>query len=434
MAVILAIIYNALNNMKKILRLLLLLAIFVSCSKDDDIMFSISQEEISFGVSGGEQIVSVTTDGDWECNYDADWLLVREQQNKIRIIADENPNVDSRTAIIQVLCNGSMCSMITVNQDGVSLEIGEENIVVPSMGEIRQVSLNCNSSNYTIECQNEWIDIKKGTDVLFINIDRNYNMTERVGMIKLIQGSVEKNLSIRQNACPWYESFQMINVEGGSFFIGAQKDNSSSLNYDIDAYQIESPVHKVTLDDYCIGMFEVTQAQWVAAMGNNPSIHQGDNLPVENVSWEQVQDFINLLNEKSGLTYRLPTESEWEFAAKGGNKSEGFKYSGYSVLGACGLYYSNSESSTHEVGTKYPNELGIYDMSGNVREWCNDWFDYYTSSDANNPNGPDYGNMKVNRGGSWTTPAVNCRNSYRHTDFPYEASQDLGFRLALTAQ
>lgn len=419
--------------MKKILGLLLLLATFASCSKDDDIMmFSISQEEVSFGVSGGEQIISVTTDGDWECNYNENWLLVREQQNIIRIIADENPDAESRTAIIQVSCNGSIRSTITVNQDGVSLELGEENIVVPSSGETRQVSLDCNSSNYTIECVEEWIDVKKETDALVINVDRNYNMTERVGIIKLIQGSVEKTLSIRQDACLWYESFRMIAVEGGSFFIGAQSDNSSSQNYDAEAYQIESPVHKVTLDDYCIGAFEVTQAQWMAAMGSNPSIQQGDNLPVENVSWEQVQEFINLLNEKSGLSYRLPTEAEWEYAARGGNKSEGNKYSGYSVLGACGWYYSNSESSTHEVGTKYPNELGIYDMSGNVREWCNDWFDYYTSSDASNPKGPDNGNMKVNRGGSWTTPAVNCRNSYRHTDFPYEASQDLGFRLAIS--
>lgn len=420
--------------MKNLLWLFLSFVIFASCSKDDEIMFYISQEEVSFDVSGGEQIISVTTDGDWECSYDADWLLVREQQNKIRIIADENSDPESRTTIIQVSCNGNMRSMIKVTQDGVSLEIGEENITVPSMGEARQVSLSCNSSNYTIECIEDWIDVKKETDALIINVDRNYNMTERVGMIKLIQGSVEKSLLISQNACSWYESFRMINVEGGSFFIGAQNDNPSSKNYDIDAYQIEAPVHKVTLDNYCIGVFEVTQAQWEAAMGNNPSIHQGENLPVENVSWEQVQDFIYLLNEKSGLSYRLPTEAEWEYAAKGGNKSEGNKYSGFSILGACGWYYSNSESSTHEVGSKNPNELGIYDMSGNVREWCNDWFDYYTSADASNPNGPDYGNMKVNRGGSWTTPAVNCRNSYRHTDFPYEASQDLGFRLAISTK
>ena len=414
----------------------MLLAIFASCSKDDEflfsVLFSVSQEEVSFQVSGGEQIVTVTTDGDWSCSYDADWLLVREQQNKIRIIADENFNAESRTAIIQLSRNGNIRSAIKVNQDGVSFEIPDETIVFTSIGEEKQIVVRCNSLDYKIECSEEWIETQKESDGLFVKVKRNYDMADRTGVIKLILGSVEKTLSINQNACHWYESFEMIDVLGGSFYMGAQKDNASSQNYDNDAYQIEAPVHQVTISNYCIGMYEVTQAQWMAAMGSNPSIHQGDKLPVENVSWEKVQEFIALLNEASGLSYRLPTEAEWEFAARGGVKSEWNKYSGYSVLGACGWYYSNSESTTHEVGTKYPNELGIYDMSGNVREWCNDWFDYYTSSSATNPQGPTYGNMKVNRGGSWTTPAINCRNSYRHTDFPTEKAHDLGFRLVLS--
>ena len=418
--------------MKKIFGILMLFAVLASCSKDEEIMFSISQEEVSFNVIGGEQALTVTTDGRWTCNYDVDWLLVREQQNKVRIIAEENPNSDSRTAVIQMLCNGTVRSAITVKQDGVSLEIAETDISIPSVGETKSISLQCNVANYTVDCEEDWMEIQKGADAIIINVHRNFQMNERNGEIKLTQGSVIKTLKVSQQACQWYESFEMVDVEGGSFFIGAQKDNSAYQNYDNDAYQIEAPVHQVTISNYCIGMYEVTQAQWMAAMGSNPSIHQGDQLPVENVSWEQVQEFITLLNQASGLTYRLPTEAEWEFAARGGVKSEGNKYSGYSVLGACGWYYSNSESATHEVGTKYPNELGIYDRSGNVREWCNDWFDYYTSSSATNPQGPTYGNMKLNRGGSWTTPAVNCRNSYRHTDFPTDKAQDLGFRLVLS--
>lgn len=409
----------------------MLLALFASCSKEDDIHFSVSQEEVSLQVSGGEQSVTITTDGDWNCSYDADWLLVREQQNKIRIIADENPNTEPRTAIIQVLCNGSVRCAIKVNQEGVSFEIADDKIEISSVGEVRQVTLLCNSQNYKIESSEEWIEAKKDVNGILVTVKRNYEMSDRTGVIKLTQGTVEKILTISQQGCQWYESFEMVTVDGGSFYIGAQKDNSSSLNYDNDAYQIEAPVHKVTIDDFSIGMFEVTQAQWVAAMGTNPSLHQGNKFPVDNVSWEQVQEFITLLNQASGLTYRLPTEAEWEFAAKGGIKSEGNKFSGYSVLGACGWYYSNSESATHEVGTKYPNELGIFDMSGNVREWCNDWFETYSSSSATNPQGPSYGNMKINRGGSWTTPATNCRNSYRHMDVPTEKAHDLGFRLVL---
>ena len=418
--------------MRKYFYFLLLLVSFASCSKDDEILFSVSQEEVSFQVSGGEQVIIVTTDGDWSCNYDADWLLVREQQNKIRIIAEENPSTEPRTEIIHVSCNGSVRSAIKVNQDGVSFDIPDESMEFTSKGEEKQLDIFSNSSDYKIECSEEWIKTQKKADGLIVKVNRNYNMADRTGFIKLIQGSVERSLSIKQNACQWYDSFEMVDVEGGSFIIGAQKENSTSQNYDNDAYQIEAPVHQVTMSDYSIGIYEVTQAQWMAAMGNNPSIHQGEKLPVENVSWEQVQEFIALLNQASGLTYRLPTEAEWEFAARGGVKSEGNKYSGYSVLGACGWYYSNSESTTHEVGTKYPNELGIYDMSGNVREWCNDWFEYYTLSSVTNPSGPSTGKLKVNRGGSWTSPAKDCRNTYRYSNYPHESMQDLGFRLVLS--
>ena len=418
--------------MKKIIGFLIMLATLVGCSKNDDVFFSISQEEISFDVSGEEQIISITTNGEWSCKYSADWILVREQQNKIRIIADRNSYAEPRMAIVQVLCNGNVCGTITVNQAGVLLEVDKTNIDATSAGGVQSIILHSNSSDYTIECTDDWLDVKRSEDAININVQRNYSMEDRMGKIIITQGAVTKTLYVTQKASQWFNSFQMIDVEGGTFFIGAQKDNPALQEYDKDAYPIESPVHSVTLSNYSIGIFEVTQAQWVAAMGNNPSIHQGENLPVENVSWNQVQEFIKLLNQKSGLNYRLPTEAEWEYAAKGGAKSQNNKFSGYSVLAACGWYYSTSESSTHEVGKKYPNELGLYDMSGNVREWCNDWFDYYTTAKVNNPQGPNSGNMKINRGGSWSTPAINCRNCYRHTDFPNEGSHDLGFRLALS--
>lgn len=417
--------------MKKILSILSLLVIIASCSKDDEVSFSVSQEEVSFEAAGGEYIISVDTEGDWYCSYDADWIIVREKLNNIRIIAQENPSGESRTATIQVSCNGSVRSHINVTQDGVSIDVPEGPIDIDSEGAAVEIELTRNMPDFTIECSEEWLNAEKDDRHLLVFIKRNYDMADRTGTIKLTSGLVEKTLSVNQKACQWYESFEMIDVEGATFYMGSQRDNASNQNYDINAYPIESPVHKVTLDSYSIGAFEVSQAQWIAAMGTNPSLNQGDRLPVENVTWEQVQEFISVLNKASGLTYRLPTEAEWEFAAKGGAYSEGNKYSGFSVLGACGWYYSNSESSTHEIGTKYPNELGIYDMSGNVREWCSDWFDYYTSSSVSNPKGASNGNMKINRGGSWTTPAVNCRNTYRHTDFPTEKSQDLGFRLVL---
>lgn len=419
--------------MKRILYLFTVLAIFVSCSDNESSSLSISNNELSFSADGGEQIVNISSDGTWECDYAEDWLLVRQQQDRIRVIVDANSTGNERLATIRILCDGEARSQITVKQVGLTLDIDSYSYEIQYAGEEKNITVDCNSE-WSIDNPCEWVNAQKDNSNLRIVVSRNFRMQERSGEITLNAGELSKRVIIKQAASPWYESIEMVDVESGSFYMGAQKESSANENYDENAYMVESPVHRVTINNYAIGKYEVTQAQWVAAMGYNPSSMQGDDLPVENVTWEQIQDFISVLNEKSGKEYRLPTEAEWEFAAKGGNKSEGFKYSGYSVLGACGWYYSNSEATTHEVGTKYPNELGIYDMSGNVREWCNDWFDYYTSSEANNPNGPDYGSMKVNRGGSWTTPAVNCRNSYRHTDFPHESSQDLGFRLALSAQ
>jgi len=150
-------------------------------------------------------------------------------------------------------------------------------------------------------------------------------------------------------------------------------------------------------------------------MGKNPSTFTGDNLPVEQVSWNKTQDFIKKLNQKTGKNYRLPTEAEWEYAARGGNKSKGYKYAGSNNINDVAWYTSNSNSKTHEVGTKLPNELGIYDMSGNVWEWCSDWYgeNYYGSSPSNNPKGPGTGDDRVLRGGSWDDSVNLSRSANR---------------------
>ena len=414
-----------------LLFVIVFLMVVICCTPDNDSYnLSISKDELEFTPKGGELIVKVTSVYNWECKYDADWLLVRQQANRIRVIADENPTSKPRSEVIEIMINGAVENEIVVTQYGTELNIENKMLSVGSFCDTLSVSVITNSL-WTFEHQIEWCTIWKDESNLFILVDRNYSMDERCGTIVVNAGDLSYELEVCQAACQWYNSFELVDVEGGTFFMGAQNNDSESFNYDASAYQIEAPVHEVSMTSYAIGKFEVTQAQWIAAMGTNPSVVQGDSLPVENVTWEQVQEFISILNENSGLSYRLPTEAEWEFASRGGNKSHGFSYSGYSVLGACGWYYSNSAATTHKIGNKTPNELGIYDMSGNVREWCNDWFGYYSPESVYNPQGAEYGSVKVNRGGSWTTPAVNCRNSYRHTDYPYEAAHDLGFRLVL---
>ena len=228
-------------------------------------------------------------------------------------------------------------------------------------------------------------------------------------------------------------SFKMVSVTGGTFLMGAQSTNSSSSNYDADANDDEAPVHNVTLSDYQIGETEVTQALWQAVMGTNPSNLQGDNLPVECVSWNDCQEFITKLNQATGKTFRLPTEAEWEFAARGGTKSQGYKYSGSNTIGDVAWYTENSGDKTHEVGTKQANELGLYDMSGNVWEWCSDWYGNYSSSAQSDPTGPSTGSYLVGRGGCLGSTARSCRVTYRNGYGPTYANSLLGLRLALSS-
>ncbi len=215
-------------------------------------------------------------------------------------------------------------------------------------------------------------------------------------------------------------SFNMIAISGGTFNMGSNESDD------------EKPIHSVTFSDFSIGKTEVTQAQWVAIMGSNPSYFKGDNLPVEQVSWDDIQVFISKLNSKTGKSYRLPTEAEWEFAAGGGI---GQKWSGTnneSSLGNYAWYGSNSGSKTHPVGTKQPNSLGLCDMSGNVWEWCSDWYgsDYYANSPQTNPKGPSSGSGRVLRGGSWNGSASNCRVSDRGSNRPDLRNYiNSGFRL-----
>jgi formylglycine-generating enzyme required for sulfatase activity/tetratricopeptide (TPR) repeat protein len=197
----------------------------------------------------------------------------------------------------------------------------------------------------------------------------------------------------------------------------------------------EKPVHTVTLSDFFIGKYPITQHQWHEVMGNNPSLVKGKNLPVTHVSWNDIQHFIKRLNDLEGLIlYRLPTEAEWEFAARGGINSRSLEYSGSAAADTVAWCAENSEGMLHPVGQKERNELGIHDMSGNVSEWCRDWYDkdYYQKSPRTNPAGPSSGTDRVVRGGSWTHHEQYCRVSNRNLSYPAFRSGDLGFRLART--
>jgi formylglycine-generating enzyme required for sulfatase activity len=221
-------------------------------------------------------------------------------------------------------------------------------------------------------------------------------------------------------------TFKMIAVEGGTFMMGATEEQVLA-----GAQSNEYPAHQVTLSSFYVSQTEVTQELWQAVMGNNPSYFKGANKPVEQVSWDDCQEFICKLNNLTNAHFRLLTEAEWEYAARSGKQNQGYKYAGSNILSSVAWYNDNSSSETHPVGQKQPNELGLYDMSGNVCEWCQDWFGNYSSSSQTNPTGPNSGSNRVNRGGSWSLIAGLCRSSHRNNCTPSYRNSDLGFRLAL---
>lgn len=243
-------------------------------------------------------------------------------------------------------------------------------------------------------------------------------------------------------------TFKMVQVKGGTFTMGCTSEQGGDCESD------EKPSHSVTLSDYWIGETEVTQALWKAVMGTEPTYAggwtdeygHGSSYPAYRVSWEEAVQFCNKLNSKvsgqlpSGWKFALPTEAQWEYAARGGNKKSGYRYAGGNTIGEVAWYEVNSydkgsgspDYGTHPVKGKKPNALGLYDMSGNVWEWCSDWYssDYYSVSPSSNPQGPSSGSYRVLRGGSWGSYARSCRVSNRG-DFPVDRSYGYGFRLSI---
>ena len=228
-------------------------------------------------------------------------------------------------------------------------------------------------------------------------------------------------------------SFKMIKVEGGTFKMGAQSTDPNGENYDSEARSDEGPVHSVKLDDYYIAETTVTQKMWEVVMGRNCSHPKSDNLPVNNVSWEDCQKFIAKLNSITGRCYSLPTEAQWEYAARGGNKRQGYMYSGGNILNNVAWNRCNT-SSICRVGTKIPNELGLYNMSGNVREWCVDVYSTYKSGFQLNPQGASKGDNHVLRGGCYVDEAYSCRVSSRNYNNASRAILYYGFRLVCSAK
>ncbi len=256
--------------------------------------------------------------------------------------------------------------------------------------------------------------------------DNNVDIADVNAVINIMLGKTGQDESVTTFTVNGV-SFKMVAVEGGTFTMGATAEQGS------DAGNAELPTHQVTLSSYSIGQTEVTQELWQAVMGSNPSHYKGNlKRPVEEVSWEDCQIFLTKLKEMTGQNFRLPTEAEWEFAARGGNKSQTYKYAGSNNIDEVAWYADNSSATTHPVASKTPNELGLFDMSGNVLEWCQDVYYFYSSEAQTNPTGPSLEDIgKVVRGGDYFNNATFCRVSFRLSGNKSTSFKNLGLRLAL---
>ena len=349
----------------------------------------------------------------------------------------------NRTYVLTLVGNSQQQAQqsqtLTIRYSPSSATVLVDNKMVKGMNGVAQTTLPVGQHSYIVFC--DGFESEEGTVKLKASAPSNIQITLSKEALAIQQSTVSQPIVAQQPVAqtPITNSdnvsipvkngisIDMVRVEAGTFIMGATPEMESPFDW-------EKPTHQVTLtNDYYIGKYEVTQALWQAVMDNNPSYFKGDDLPVEMVSWDDCQEFISKLNIITGKTFRLPTEAEWEYAARGGNKSRGYQYSGSNNLSDVAWYEDNSGKKTHAVGSKQSNELGIYDMSGNVWEWCQDWLTPYSSSSQVNPTGANSGPGRVYRGGSWTNNAVKyCSSSCRISLSPDDYGSCIGLRLALS--
>ena len=430
---------------------------------------------IQFFVSGGtSDNIQVETDGQVQATTTDAWLSVNTLSNGLfTITAQVNTTHFDRSGTVTVtmtdLDSGELSKTITVTQDkrtddiiafadanfktvlinsGFDLD-NDNDISLDEAALITQIDASGKSITtlsgieymtalQTLDCSNNSLtelDLSSNTALATLNVTGNTALKQVTVPAAFSKTAFMAAQMDRQtylvpagNATVFTAAgvnFTMITVPGGTFTMGATTEQGT------DATDAEKPAHQVTLTTFSMSQTEVTQALWTAVMGSNPSVVLGDNLPVENLSWSDCRKFISKLNALTGQTFRFATEAEWEFAARGGNWSKGYKYSGGNDPDEV-AWYSLSRGShfTHEVATAYPNELGLYDMSGNVIEWCMDWDGSYTAAEQTNPTGAPAGNKHILRGGSWNDDAVNCRVSARSSEKDQQYLE-IGLRLVL---
>ena len=405
---------------------------------------SLDASSMEFASSSGSKSIKITSNTTWTVSSDQAWCSVSptsgSNDGSVTVKVEENTSTAERIATITVKSDAGD-KTVSVTQSGVAamltLDASSLEFTSGSGSKIFKISSN---TTWALSSDKNWCSINptfgNGDGSVTVTVDENTSTSSRTATITIGSETITRAISVIQSGMtpPSLQNqtftvgrvtFKMIAVEGGTFTMGATYEQGNDYTKD------ELPVHTVTLSSYSIGETEVTQALWEAVMGSNPSYFSGSNRPVENVSWEDCQNFIKKLNSKTGESFRLPTEAEWEYAARGGNKCRGYKYAGSNTIDEVAWYGENSNSMTHNVAQKSPNELGLYDMSGNVWEWCQDRYGTYSNSSQTNPTGSATGSQYVTRGGGWHDGTRHSRVSGRAPSTPAYHEESLGLRLVL---
>lgn len=399
------------------------------------------RQEVKYTITNPASNAELTTE------HNAEWIQdIAVSKDVISFTVHKNNLMETReTAIIVKYSAISTVSIITIKQEAAPapiIKLSTTEISIPAeggSGKVEYEIINPNENiDIAIQCKEEWVEFldTKNSAITF-NVNENTSGESRNAIVNITYEGAENQASftISQEKSDSHElisvnvngvHFDMIYVQGGEFTMGATDEQDPYASID------EYPKHQVTLSDYYIGKYEVTQDIWVAVMGSNPSFNTGMSNPVEQVTYEDCLEFIDKLNTITGMKFSLPTEAQWEYAARGGCKSKDYIYSGSDDVNIVAWSPEISEWMTHSVGELIPNELGLYDMSGNVAEWCIDYYGDYTDEHQTNPLGPNNGSTRVIRGGSYASfYTTDLRNSARYQEVPDYSFDDLGLRLVL---
>lgn len=414
--------------MKFLNKIVVLMLLLTGCAEDYIGTYFITNDSIKLNYKGYASVVDIEGNStNWIAECEETWISLSQNGTELTVGASINFTEADRFGDIIIKYRGECLDTIHV----VQLAFATEIISVESAGNTISYDFPTTEID-SLSCESDWITMHYAFNKITVEIEANNCLEPREAFIDVFIGGVSHRIiEVRQsNASLTLDDLMLVEVSGGTYLQGAQSFDIEDDGFDPDATSIESPVHIVTLDSFMMGKYEVSQRIWHLVMGYNNSSMKDDNMPVTNVTYDEIMIFLAKLSAHVNKPFRLPTEWEWEYAAKE-RKSSGFSmYSGSNDIDDVAWYYSNSFKMLNYIGLKIPNALGLYDMTGNVMEICDGYYIAYTEEEKINPR-VENGSLRVTKGGAWNSQRTNCRTTYRYCINESSCGDNIGFRIVL---